>query len=74
MHQSEPLNVPALRRRSLLPEDRPERTEIEIMLASRINDNSPLWILISEGEGPAMLIVDEVTAVRLVDSLRRLLH
>jgi hypothetical protein len=73
IHQTEPLTVPALRRRSLLPEDRPERTEIEVMLAARINDNTPLWILIGEGEGPALLIVDEITALRLIDSLGELL-
>ena len=74
IHQTEPLAMPARRRRSLLPEDRPERTEIEIMLASRINDNSPMWILIGEGEGPALLIVDEVTARSLIDSLHKLLR
>lgn len=74
IHQTEPLIVPALRRRSLLPEDRPQRTDIEAMLAARVGDNSPLWILIGEGEESALLVIDEMTARRLVDTLRALLR
>ena len=73
LHQSVPVIVPALGRRSLLPEDRPERTEIEVMMAARMNGGSPPWILMGEGEGPALLIIDDTTARRLIVSLRTLL-
>lgn len=43
------------------------------MMASRMNDNSPPWILIGEGEGRALLIVDEVTAGHLSEALCDLL-
>jgi len=74
IHQTEPLIVPALRRRSLLPEDPPERTEIEVMLAARMGDNSPLWIHIGEGEGPALLIIDQASTSEVIASLQALLQ
>jgi len=73
IHQSVPVAVRALRRQSLLPEDRPERTEIEVMMAAWMSDASRFWILMGEGEGPALLIIDEAGTHRLVEALRGLL-
>lgn len=75
IHQSEPRAVPALRRRSLLPEDRPERTELEITIASTMaSSSSARWIMMGEGEGPALLILDEASTAGLIASLQRLLR
>lgn len=74
IHQSTPLIVPALRRRSFLPEDRPQRTQIEVMMAAGMERGSSRWILASEGEGPTFFILDERSTVSLIASLRALLE
>lgn len=74
IHRSAPLTVPALRRRSLLPEDQPERTQIEVLMAARMDGRASRWILASEGEGPTFFILDEVSTLSLIGSLQALLE